>query len=40
MTNMSTNTTVELSSHAREEIDELLTHFSCRSKKIGITWYA
>lgn len=36
MTNMSTNATVELSSHAREEIDELLTHFPADQKKSAL----
>lgn len=36
MANMSTNTTVELSSHAREEIDELLTHFPADQKKSAL----
>ena len=36
MTNMSTNTTVELSSYAREEIDELLTHFPADQKKSAL----
>ena len=36
MTSMSTNTTVELSAHAREEIDELLTHFPADQKKSAL----
>ena len=36
MANMSTNTIVELSSHAREEIDELLTHFPADQKKSAL----
>ena len=36
MANMFTNTTVELSSHAREEIDELLTHFPADQKKSAL----
>ena len=36
MTSISTNTTVELSSHAREEIDELLTHFPADQKKSAL----